>query len=98
MVPGMEIVQSKYTPSLCSVCIKAKMTQQPHQYARPHLSQPGYRLHTDVGGGGQTYTIFKRYCYFIFFICEATGHIWIRFLKNKLDALPAFQNLVTLIY
>ncbi len=55
MVTGMEIVQSQdKTPPLCTVCVEAKMTLQPHRDARPHSSQPGFSLHADVGGGGQT--------------------------------------------
>ena len=99
MVTGMDILQSQdKTPSLCTVCVEAKMTRQPHRDARPHSSQPGFRLHANVGGGGKTYTTFRGFRYFILFVCEATGHVWVRFLKKKSDALPAFQNLVTLIY
>ena len=99
MVTGMEIVQSSdKTPPLCKVCIEAKMTRQPHRDARTHSSQPGFRLHADVGGGGQTYTTFRGFRYFIIFICEATGHVWVRFMKQKSEALSIFQNLVTLIF
>lgn len=51
-----------------------------------------------MGGGGQTYTTFRGFRYFILFVCEATGHVWVRLLKKKSDALPTFQDLVTLIY
>lgn len=35
--------------------------------------------------------------YFILFMCEATGYVWVRFLKRNSEALPAFKNLVTLL-
>lgn len=57
----------------------------------------GSRLHADVGGGGDTYATFRGFRYFILFVCEATGYVWVRFLKNKSEALLAFQNLVTLL-
>lgn len=99
MVTGIEIVESSdKTPPLCKVCIKAKMTRQPHRDARPHSFQPGFHLHADVGGGRQTYTTFQGFCYFIIFICEAAGHVWVRFMKRKSEALSIFQNLVTLIF
>ncbi len=74
------------------------MIQQPYRDERPNLSQPGFCLHADVDRGGPTYIIFPGYRYFILFVYEATGHVRVRFLKKKSDALPAFQNLVTLIY
>ena len=74
------------------------MTQQPHRDERPYSSQPRFCLNANVNRGGRTYTTFRGYRYFIFFICKATGYVWVRFLKKKLDALPAFQNLITLIY
>ena len=99
MATGMEIVQSSdKKPPLCTVCIEAKMTRQPHRDTRPHSSQPGFRLHADVGGGGQTYTTFRGFRYFIIFICEATGYVWVRFMKKKSEALCIFQNLVILIF
>ncbi len=99
MVTGMEIVQSQNnTLLLYSVCIEAKMTRQPYRDVRPHSSQPEFCLHADVGGRGWTYTIIWGYRYFIFFVCEDIGHIRVRFLKKKLDALPDFGNLVALIY
>ena len=61
--------------SLCSVYIKAKITQKPPWYIRPYLSQPGFCLHINVDGERQTYVIFRGYCYFILFICEATNHV-----------------------
>ena len=91
MVTGMEIFQSQNnTSSLCSVCIEAKMSLQHHQDARLDSSQSQLRLHSDVGGGGRTYIIFRRYHYFIFFVCKATGHVRVRFLKKKSDTLSAF--------
>lgn len=75
MVPGMEIVASKNRSFLYSVCIKVRMIQQPHRDARPHSSQPGFRLHADVGKGGQTYITFRGYCYFLLFVYEATSYV-----------------------
>ena len=99
IVTGMEIVQtSEKAPPLCKVCIEAKMICQPHQDARPHSSQPGFCLHANVGGGGQTYTTFQGFCYFIIFICKATGYVWVRFMKQKSEAFSIFQNLVTFIF
>lgn len=98
IVPGMEIIQSQNTFLLCSVYIKAEMTQQSYWDVRLYSSQPRFCLHADISGGGQTYTKFQGYRYFILFICKATGHVWVQFFKKKSDTLPAFQNLVTLIY
>ena len=99
MVTDMEIIESQdKPPPLCTVCIKAKMTYQPHRDVRPHSSQPGFRLHADPGRGGQTYATFWGFRYFIIFICKATGYVWVRFMKKKSEALSIFQNLVTLIF
>ncbi len=59
MVMGMKIVQSQNnTLSLCSVCIEAKITRQPHRDVRPNSSQAGFRLNADLGEGRRTYTTF----------------------------------------
>lgn len=92
MVTGMEIIQSQdKTPPFCIVCDEAMMTRQPHRDARSHSSQPGFHLHANVGGGGQTYNNFRGFRYFILFVCEATGHVWVRLSKKKTDALPLFR-------
>ena len=76
MVMGMEITQSqeKMLP-LCTVCVKAKMTRQLHQDAKTHLSQPGFCLYANVGGGEQTYTTFQGFYYFVLFICKAIDYV-----------------------
>ena len=51
-----------------------------------------------MSGGGQTYTTFRGFRYFIIFICEATGYVWVRFMKKKSEARCIFQNLVILIF
>ncbi len=59
LITGMEIVQSQNNmSSLLSVGIEAKMTRQLHRDARPHLSQPDFCLHADIGGGRQIYITF----------------------------------------
>lgn len=73
------------------------MTRQPNREPRSHSTTAGFRLHADVGGGGDTYATFRGFRYFILFVCEATGYVWVRFLKKKSEALLAFQNLVTLL-
>ena len=74
------------------------MKRQPYRDARPNSVQPGFRLYADVGGGRRTYTTCRRYRQFIVSICKVMGHVWVKFLKKKSEALPAFQNHVTLIY
>lgn len=93
----MVITPSSSTLPFCSVCVEAKMTRQPHREPRSHSTTAGFRLHADVGGGGDTYATFRGFRYFILFVCEATGYVWVRFLKKKSEALLAFQNLVTLL-
>ena len=94
---GMVISPSTNKLPFCSVCVEAKITRQPHRQPRTHTTIPGFRLHADVGGGGDTYATFRGYRYFILFVCEATGYVWVRFLKKKSEALAAFQALVTLL-
>ena len=48
--------------------------------------------------GLKTYTTFRGFRYFILFDCDTASHVWVRFLKKKSKASPAFQNLVTFIY
>lgn len=43
----------------CSVCVEAKMTRQPHREPLSHSTAAGFRLHADVGGGGDKYTAFR---------------------------------------
>lgn len=59
------------------------MTRQPHREPRSHSTTAGFRLQADVGGGGDTYATFRGFRYFILFVCEATGYVWVRFLKKK---------------
>ncbi len=94
---GMVITPSSSRLPFCSICVEAKMTRQPHREPCSHSTTAGFCLHADVGGGGDTYVTFRRFRYFIFFVCEATGYVWVRFLKKKSEALLAFQNLVTLL-
>lgn len=63
------------------------MTRQPHREPRSHSTTAGFCLHADVGGGGDTYTTFRGFQYFILFVCEATGYVWGRFLKKKSEKL-----------
>lgn len=94
---GMVITPSSCTLPFCSICVEAKMTRQPHREPRSHSTTAGFRLHADVGVGGDTYATFRGIRYFILFVCEGTGYEWVRFLKKKSEALLAFQNLVTLL-
>ena len=50
------MVISPFTNKLpfCSVCVKAKITRQPHRQPRMHTKIPGFRLHADGGGDGDT--------------------------------------------
>lgn len=74
------------------------MLRQPHQHIRPHLSQFGFCLHANIGGRGQTYTAFWKFCYFIIFICEVISHVWVKFIKQKSEAIPIFEYLITFIF
>ncbi len=73
------------------------MSRQPHREPLSHSTTAGFLLHADVGGGGDTYATVQGFRYFILFVCEETGYVWVRFLKRKSEALLAFQNLVTLL-
>ncbi len=71
------MVISSFTNKLpfCSVWVKAKITRKPRRQPRMHTKIPGFRLHADVGGGGDTFAPFRGYRYFILFVCEATDHV-----------------------
>ena len=80
MVTNMEIVQSHdKTASLYTICVEDKITGQHHRDEKSHSSQPGFRLNANLGRRGQTYTNCRGFSYFIFFVGEATGHVWVRF-------------------
>ena len=65
------IVISTFTNKLpfCIVCVKAKITRQPHRQPRTHKKFPGFWLHADIGGSGDTFGPFRGYRYFIPFVC-----------------------------
>ncbi len=81
----------------CSVCLKAKMTKQPHWKPCSYSTSIGFLLHANDGVGRDTYSIFLYFQYFILFVCEAIKYVWVRFLKKKSKALSVFQNLLTLL-
>lgn len=70
------------------------MTKRLHQDPRPHFTTARFSLYADVGRKRDTYTIFRVFCYFIFFVCKAIGYVWVRFLWEKSEALFVLKNLV----
>ncbi len=87
------------TPKLpfCKPCIKSKMTRQPHRKPRVRTTRPGYRIHVDVGGGGDTYISWRGYKYFFLAVCEATNFSFDKFMKKKSEELLVFIDLVTFL-
>ncbi len=65
---GMVITTSFNTLPLYSICVEAKMTIQPHWEPRSHSTTVGFRLHADVGGGGDIFATFRGFRYFILFL------------------------------
>ena len=55
---GMVITPSFSTLPFYSICVEAKMTRQPHRQPRSHSTTAGFRLHADIGGGGDTFATF----------------------------------------
>ncbi len=61
------------------------------------LQFSGYLIHFDVEGDDNIYAEFCRHCYFIFFVCEATGYVWVMFFKKKSKVFAAFEALIALL-
>ncbi len=98
MTKGMDIsfYKTRKLP-FCEPCIKGNMTRQPHRKPRIHTTRPGYRIPTDVGGGGDTYISWGGYKYFFLAVFEATNFTFVQFMKKKSEALLIFIHLVTFL-
>lgn len=59
----------------CSIYIETKMIRQLHQNTQLYFTTAGFRLRANVEGGGDTYTIFQGFCYFILFVCKVTSYV-----------------------
>ncbi len=98
MTKGMDISFYKTLKlSFCESCFKGKMTCLPHRKPRVRTTRPGYRIHADVRGGGDTYISWRGYKYFFLAVCEATYFTFVKFMKKKSEALLVFMDLVTLL-
>ena len=80
-----------------NVYVEAKITRHPYWQPQMLSKIPGFRIHPDFDGGKNTHATFCRYCYFIFFVCEATGYILVRYFKKSSEVFVAFWALVTLL-
>ncbi len=87
------------TPKLpfCEPCIKGKMTRQPQRKPQVHTTRSRYRIHADVGSGGDTYISWRDYKYFFLAVCEAMNFTFVKFMKKKSEALLVFMDLVTFL-
>lgn len=69
LVMGMDILASNYEKlPFCEVCVKSKITRQPHREPRNHPTQPGFRSHADVGGGVRHTPLFEAFGILFFLI------------------------------
>ena len=81
----------------CEPYIKSKRTCQPHREPRVRTTRSGYRIHADIGGGGNTYVSSRGYKYFFLAVCEVTNFAFSKFMKKKSEALPVFIDLAILL-
>lgn len=94
---GIVISLSTNKLLFCSICVKPKITRQPHQQPQTYITILRFQLHVVIGRNRNIYAIFCGYYYFILFVYETTSYIQVRFLKKKSKALVIFQALVTFL-
>ena len=77
----------------CVHCAAAGITKASHSgHLDAPTAVPGTRLHVDLKGPFVNSMGGKRYA--IFFIDEATRHVWVNFLTNKSEAAAATARML----
>lgn len=72
---GMIIAPSLTMLLFCMVYVKTKMTKPPHQNPWSYSTTTRFCLYANIGGGGDIYTIFYGFQYFILIVYKATGYV-----------------------
>ncbi|CAH9056104.1 unnamed protein product, partial [Cuscuta epithymum] len=89
-------VSNKNNLQFCSACCLGKAHRLPAYSSNTVYHKPFELIFTDLWGPAPVIS-FDGYTYYIAFIDAHTRYTWIYFLKNKSDALPAFQNFYNLV-
>ena len=76
-------------PSLCVSCIHGKMTKQPFPVKQVRATHLFEKIHSDVWGPSPKLSI-EGYRYYISFVDEFSGFLWIFPMNNKSKAFQIF--------
>ncbi|CAL9022249.1 unnamed protein product [Prunus brigantina] len=107
--PTNEVVQSMLKASglqcasdssnsnpLCSACLQGKMHRLPFPVRHSRSEIPFHTVHSDVWGPSH-YKSVEGYRYFVSFLDECTGYLWVYPLFNKSEVFSKFLQFHALI-
>ncbi|CAL2255540.1 unnamed protein product [Prunus armeniaca] len=107
--PTNEVVQSMLKASglqcandssnsnpLCSACLQGKMHRLPFPIRHSRSEIPFHTVHSDVWGPSH-YKSVEGYRYFVSFLDECTGYLWVYPLFNKSEVFSKFLQFHALI-
>ncbi|CAL9016186.1 unnamed protein product [Prunus brigantina] len=107
--PTNEVVQSMLKASglqcasdspnsnpLCSACLQGKMHRLPFPIRHSRSENPFHTVHSDVWGPSH-YKSIEGYRYFVSFLDECTGYLWVYPLFNKSEVFSKFLQFHALI-
>lgn len=101
MVNGMDIDSSKEVSNFCEPCVLGKQHRTPSRTPMTRATTKFERIHTDLGGGGNTLTqditTDSGNRYYVVFTDDYTRYRWWYPLKRKNDALPALKEFLVMI-
>ena len=96
LLPGVIPEDFKgYSTDTCEACLYGKMSKRPvpnKSRSKVRATRPGELIHCDIFGPSQVATISGRHRYFITFIDDFSGHLWLYLLKGRSDAAVALRR------
>ena len=96
LLPGVIPEDFKgYSTDTCEACLYGKMSKRPvpnKSRSKVRATRPGELIHCDIFGPSRVATISGRHRYFITFIDDFSGRLWLYLLKGRSDAAVALQR------
>ena len=96
LLPGVIPEDFKgYSTDTCEACLYGKMSKRPvpnKSRSKVRATRPGELIHCDIFGPSQVATISGRHRYFITFIDDFSGRLWLYLLKGRSDAAIALRR------
>ena len=96
LLPGVIPEDFKgYSTDTCEACLYGKMSKRPvpnKSRSKVRATRPGELIHCDIFGPSRVATISGRHRYFITFIDDFSGRLWLYLLKGRSDAAIALRR------